>query len=150
MMAQLPVRHQKGVIVVLYRRRDSEIEYALFDRILNWKGVELSKGGIDPGESAEQAAIREIEEETGIAVDSVVATGKRVHYGFTSHDKKGKKLRIERDFKVFIADITGSTPQADGKEHSRVWFASFEEAVKALSYSDMKTLLRELHPRIRA
>ena len=85
-MTQLSVKHHKGVIVVLYRKQNSVIEYALFDRILNWKGVELSKGGIDPGETAEQAALREVEEETGIAVESVVATGKRVRYGFTSHD----------------------------------------------------------------
>ncbi len=147
-MTQLPVKHHKGVIIVLYRKQNSAIEYALFDRILNWKGVELSKGGIDPGESAEQAAVREVNEETGIAVGKVVQTGKRVHYGFTSHDKTGQKVRIERDFRVFMADITGHEPKADGIEHSRIWFAPFEEAVEALTYSDMKNLLKELHPRI--
>lgn len=148
-MAQLPVKHHKGVIIVIYRKCGSIIEYALFDRILNWKGVELSKGGIEPGESAEQTALREVKEETGIAVDKVVPTEARVHYGFTSHDKNGEKIRIERDFTVFIADITGHKPRADGIEHSRIWFAPFEEAVKALSYSDMKNLLRQLDPVIR-
>lgn len=145
-MAQLPVRHEKGVIIVLYRRRDSAIEYALFDRILNWKGVELSKGGIEPGETAEQAAVREVKEEAGITVEKVVQTESTVRFGFTSHDKKGKKVRIERDFAVFLADITGSTPKPDGKEHSRIWFAQFKEAVEALTYSDMKNLLKEVHP----
>ncbi len=145
MMAQLPVRHEKGVIIVLYRRRDSAIEYALFDRILNWKGVELSKGGIGAGESAEQAAAREVKEEAGITVERVVHTESAVRFGFTSHDKKGKKVRIERDFAVFTADITGHEPKPDCKEHSRVWFAPFDEAVKALTYSDMKNLLKDVH-----
>ena len=148
-MAQLPVKHRKGVIVVLYRKRDSSVEYVLFDRILNWTGVELCKGGIDAGESAKEAAMREVKEESGIAVETVIPTGKSVRYGFTSHDKKGRKVRVERDFTVFIADIKNSIPQTDGVEHSRIWFAPFKEAVEALTYSDMKTLLKELDPIVR-
>ncbi len=149
----LPVQCQKGVIVVLYRRtgrvagRGDAIEYLLFERILNWKGVEICKGGIDAGESAETAALREVSEEAGLSLAAVVPTESVVRYGFTANDDAGRKVRVEREFAVFTADITGlGAPRADGFEHRRVWFAPFDEAVEALTYSDMKNLLKDVHP----
>ena len=142
----LPVQRQKGVIVVLYRRQEGRIEYLLFERILNWKGTELCKGGIDPGETAEQAALREVREEAGLALAAVVPAENVVRYGFTANDDAGKKVRVEREFSVFTADIAGlGAPRADGKEHRRVWFAPYDEAVEALTYSDMKNLLKDAH-----
>ncbi len=154
-MTTLPVVHHKCVIVVLYRRTGNggeDVEYLLFERILNWKGVELCKGSIDPGETPAEAALREAEEESGVRPAKVVPTGSIVKYGFNSRDKDGNKVRIEREFQVFLADITDSitdtAPRADGLEHKRVWFAPYDKAVRSLTYTDMKNLLRELHPRI--
>ena len=147
----LPVQRQKGVIVVLYRRKGErgekeEIDYLLFERILNWKGTELCKGGIGPGESPETAALREVREEAGLSLPAVVPAESVVRYGFTANDDAGKKVRVEREFSVFTADITGlGAPRADGKEHRRVWFAPYDEAVEALTYSDMKNLLKDAH-----
>ena len=146
----LPVKHQNCVVVVLYRKTDSLVEYALFERILNWKGTELCKGGIEMGESAEEAALREVQEETGISLTEIIPTTSKTRYGFTSYSKKGEKVRIERDFTVFLGDVTGHTPKPNGIEHDRIWFAPFEQALEALTYSNMKNLLKELDPMVRA
>jgi 8-oxo-dGTP pyrophosphatase MutT (NUDIX family) len=57
------VRRESGGYVVLIGRRRENGE---------WR---LPKGKIDPGETPEQAAIREIREETGVEAEIIVAIG---------------------------------------------------------------------------
>jgi 8-oxo-dGTP diphosphatase len=58
-----------GERVLMVRRRVSEGE-------LMWQ---FPAGGIEPGESAEEAAVRETLEETGLEVKAVRLLGRRVH-----------------------------------------------------------------------
>lgn len=55
--------------VLMVRRRISEGE-------LMWQ---FPAGAIEAGESAEQAAVRETEEETGLTVEAVKLLGERIH-----------------------------------------------------------------------
>lgn len=55
--------------VLMVRRRIKEGE-------LMWQ---FPAGGIEPGENAEQAAVRETAEETGLTVEAVKLLGERVH-----------------------------------------------------------------------
>lgn len=59
----------QGDRVLMVRRRIREGE-------LMWQ---FPAGGIEAGESAEQAAVRETAEETGLTVDAVKLLGERVH-----------------------------------------------------------------------
>ena len=71
-MARPPSQHSAGVL--LYRRTGSALEVLLvhpggpFWRNKNAGAWQLPKGGIEPGESAAEAARREAEEELGIAL----------------------------------------------------------------------------------
>ncbi len=58
---------------------------------------ELPGGGVDPGETIEQGAIRELEEETGLVVDAVLGTFEGFDY--TTHKKP--KAR-QTNFKVTV------------------------------------------------
>ncbi|MCD9023008.1 NUDIX hydrolase [Cohnella silvisoli] len=49
---------------VVYRRRDGQLEIQLIED--RFGRMTLAKGKMEPGESVEQTALREIEEETGI------------------------------------------------------------------------------------
>jgi 8-oxo-dGTP pyrophosphatase MutT (NUDIX family) len=53
---------------VVLRRRDDDLEVLVVHRVrhADWS---LPKGKLDPGEAAEQAAVREVEEETGVRVE---------------------------------------------------------------------------------
>lgn len=59
----------QGDRVLMVRRRIKEGE-------LMWQ---FPAGGIEPGETAEEAAVRETAEETGLTVDAVKLLGERVH-----------------------------------------------------------------------
>ena len=149
----LPVGLQEGVMTVLYRWAEAPggakgIEYLLLRRILNWKGIEFCKGRIDPGETAREAALREVREETGIALDSVEETGETMDYSYEAYDGEGRKRLVRRHFIVFAADITGKNPKADGREHSGVHFAPYEQARELLSFDNTRELLERVHPRL--
>lgn len=66
-------RKPENIHVFLYRKNaDNEFEYAIFQRSDNpeyWQGI---SGGIEEGENAEQAALRESFEEAGTPLDMLI------------------------------------------------------------------------------
>ncbi len=73
--------------VWLGRRAGEQSEYV-------WQ---FPQGGIDPGESAEYAAIREMEEETGISVQNVAPLGrvdKELFYTYPADIEKNSRTRL--------------------------------------------------------
>lgn len=55
-----------GVMCVIFAERAGARQFLLLHRVLNWSGWEFVKGGIDKGETAEEAGRREIKEEAGL------------------------------------------------------------------------------------
>ena len=66
-IANLPYRKNVGVMLV---NSDDQV---FVGRRIDMKGPhwQMPQGGIDPGESPEEAALRELEEETGVSRDLV-------------------------------------------------------------------------------
>jgi 8-oxo-dGTP diphosphatase len=92
--------------VLMVRRRIKEGE-------LMWQ---FPAGAIEPGESAEQAAVRETEEETGLAVEAVKLLGERVH------PKTGRLMSY-----TACEPISGEAHVADADELDAVaWIAHAE------------------------
>jgi 8-oxo-dGTP pyrophosphatase MutT (NUDIX family) len=90
--------------------------------------VGLPKGHPDKGETAEQAARREIREEAGVNVTVGAALGD-VHYWY----QRGGK-RISKTVRFFICDyIDGDVSIHDG-EVERAWWAPLSQAAEELSY----------------
>lgn len=100
-----------------------------------WWG--FPKGHLEEGESTEQAAVREVEEETGIKAEIIQKIGQS-KYNLT---KNGENI-----FKVvtiyLMRFISGElTPQI--AEVSNVIWLPYEEALKKLTYPGDKDLLRK-------
>ncbi len=73
-------------------------------------------GAIEPGESAEQAAVRETLEETGLTVEAVKLIGERVH------PKTGRSMSY-----TACAIVSGEAHVADDEELAEVaWVAHLE------------------------
>ena len=97
--------------------------------------VRLPKGHIDPGETDEAAAMREVGEESGYTGVAIAADLGHAHSTF---DFRGK--HHERDEHYFLMRLTSTergTPQPSGKEEALFepdWIG-LEEAAAQLTYA---------------
>jgi len=109
---------------------------------------EFAKGHIEQGEKPEEAAKREIKEETGIGEISVIPGFKeyikyffRKSYGLEGEAKKTApwvfKLVVFYLAKTNVVDVTLS------KEHTGFLWLPYEQALKRLTYKNAKTLLKK-------
>jgi len=73
--------HRKGVLGIVYRKKESNIEYLLLHRIKDWKGWEPVKGGRE--RRLEKDALEdELFEETRLKSQNVRRVPYRVIYRF--------------------------------------------------------------------
>ena len=133
-------RELVGIIVF-----DGE-KFLLLHRVMNWRGWEFPKGGIDAEEPIEKALARELFEETGLKDFELV--GKVDEFVF--FDKK----RVHKTHAVVFLVRVASTSRVsfenqalvDGKrlvEHDYFkWFLP-AEAVKTLTHNDTKNSLKK-------
>ena len=113
---------------VVFRQRNDEVLYLVVSSSdgLNWV---LPKGHIDPGETPEIAALRELEEEAGIIGEIVVPLSTR------DFVKNGKEAAV----KFFLVQETGATESIEERklrweeEAAALRLLTFAEAREALS-----------------
>src|ERR1700681_3501952 len=107
-MARAPLQ----ILVLPFRRRaEGSVEYAIFKRRDYaddcWQGV---AGGVEQGESAEQAARREMVEECGISLNAplikldAIASVPTIHFRETHLWGPNVYVIIEHAFGVWIED----------------------------------------------
>lgn len=96
------------------------------------------KGGIDAGEASEEAAIREVFEETGYRTN-IVAPIKSWTYRFTEN---GESYEKTVDYYLMeLADSEPPTPHREpGEDFENLWL-SVDEARKRLSLDDGRAAL---------
>ena len=78
--------------------------------------VRLPKGHIDPGEAAEEAALREVEEESGYTGLEIIADLGVCHSTFTFRDRLNE--RDERYFLMRLTDPHRGAPRPTGHEEA--------------------------------
>ena len=97
------------------------------------------KGHLEERESAREAAVRELEEETGLLPEDFLADFReRVHY---SYRRKGE--RIEKAVVYFLASVEGIDPVTLSDEHLDYGWFSFKEAEEKLTYDNDREILRK-------
>jgi 8-oxo-dGTP diphosphatase len=95
----------------------------------------LPKGKLDPGEGFEEAALREVEEETGLRC-RLAEERDEVRYG----DAKGRQ-KVVRYWTMEVVDDTGFRPNAEVDE---LRWLSPADAAKRLSYEHDRELVSDL------
>ena len=138
---KLPVRREVSAGGLVYRRRhDGGLELVL----IRPKGADawaLPKGHIEQGERAEDAAVREVREETGLEVGHIEPLGD-VSYVFSWRDQPEASLvRIFKRVRFFTMEFVGGDSNAHDGEIEEVAWYSAEEACRRASYKDERNLI---------
>jgi 8-oxo-dGTP pyrophosphatase MutT (NUDIX family) len=98
---------------------------------------QLPKGHIEMGETAEQAALREVREETGVT-GRVVAPLSEVEYWFV---EKGAR-RVHKRVDYFLLDyVCGSAADFDAAEVSGAEWFSWDEGIAKLSFDNERRVV---------
>jgi bis(5'-nucleosidyl)-tetraphosphatase len=129
--------------IVLYRVEDGERKYLLLRSALTRRLVwEFPKGGIETGESEQEAAERELREETGVPLGRYsVAPGFREeeHYLFTRTWSGERQLVVKRVV-YFLAEST--TDQVTlSREAAEYRWLNYEEAQRLLRFPEKRRVL---------
>ena len=106
------------------------------------------KGGIEKGESPAEAAVREVEEETGITARVLEHVGQNA-YHYRQDDKPAHKTV---DVFLLRAADTALDPAKFDPEQKRVAHAEWvdiDEVDKRIKYKNLKPLLRKVINRIK-
>lgn len=112
---------------VIYRTRDGTAEIALVGK-LSPRRWGLPKGGPRKGESLEQAAVREVIEETGLQARLIRPIGE-IHYWF----RWGGRRHFKTVHFYLMEAIGGDVSQHDDEYDLVEWFP-IAEALRTMTY----------------
>ncbi len=132
------MKEKHGVTGVIFSEKDGKRLFLLLHRVLNWKGWEFCKGGIDGDEKPEQAVLREIREEAGLSRVSIVSSLPQ-KFSWTAKDMR----YIYTPF-IVRADLDEPVVLQTGiVEHDSFKWAPEGEAESLLFHEDNKSIFRE-------
>ncbi len=97
----------------------------------------LPKGGIDKGETIEQAAVREVVEETGLDV-RVIGPVKDIYYWFNA-----RGARVHKTVHYFLMEAVGGDFSRRDAENDRAAWFDLDEALAAMSYQNEADVVKK-------
>jgi 8-oxo-dGTP pyrophosphatase MutT (NUDIX family) len=112
------------------------VEVALVGR--SYSGIwALPKGTPKAGETLEQVAVREVQEETGLEVRLIAYIG-NISYSFI-HDN----IRYQKQVRHFLFEAIGGDTSLHDAEYDRVEWFSIPEALRRLTYQNEVNILSQ-------
>lgn len=104
---------------------------------LRWQ---LPKGIIDPGETPEQAASREVREEAGINTE-LLEPIRKIDYYF-SVDRNGVRTRIHKYVQFYLMKYTSGDVADHDDEVEEARWVPVEKALKKLAFEQERDIVR--------
>ncbi len=132
------MKHQQSAGIILCRSRNNAIEYLLLQYASgHW---DLPKGKIEQNETKEQAALRELHEETGLQGATLIpGFQEQLSYIFTDYDGKTTEKIVyfflgknNEDEKTIVLS----------HEHQDFMWLSFERSLEKLTYQNAQDVLK--------
>lgn len=119
---------------VVFRRENSKVKYLLIrnKRSAHWG---FPKGHIEPGETDEETAVREVLEETGLHIEILPGFVRKSNYTI-----QGK---IEKSVSIFLASTADTRYKLQVEEIEECGWFDFDDALKTLNYENDKLILNE-------
>jgi 8-oxo-dGTP pyrophosphatase MutT (NUDIX family) len=139
-------RRDKSAGVIVFHRDGHGCRFLLLlSRLTKRPLWEFPKGGVDAGETVDEAALRELHEETGIARESIRMIDEFQHreeYRFTS-GKGDSRTLIRKEVTYFLAESSSTDVKLSAHEASQFAWLPLEDAIRKLKYKARRDMLRE-------
>ncbi len=137
-------RRDRSAGVIVFRRADSGCRFLLIlSRLTKRPLWEFPKGGVDADETPLEAALRELEEETGLGASEIrLVDGyeAREEYRFTIGTGPDRML-VRKEVTYYLAEaLTDVVRLATKEARSHAWL-ELEEARRRLRYAARKRML---------
>lgn len=134
----METRKQVSAGGAAFRETDGRLEVALVLMIpeMRWQ---LPKGIIDPGETPEQAALREVREEAGIECE-LIEPIETIEYWFVD-SRSGTQVRIHKFVHFYLMRyVSGDVADHDHEVAEARWFP-VDEAIITLAFDSEKSVV---------
>jgi 8-oxo-dGTP pyrophosphatase MutT (NUDIX family) len=131
-MSAIPTKTQISAGGVVFRRRDAGVEVALIS-VGERNRWQLPKGLVDAGESAEEAAVREAREETGIETE-IGALVDKIEYWYYATNRGGR-VRFHKFVHFYLLRyLSGDVRDHDAEVNEARW-VEIDEARAMLAFA---------------
>jgi 8-oxo-dGTP diphosphatase len=129
--APLATVEQTSAGGVVYRETDGVIEIAIVQIVpeMRWQ---LPKGLIDPGETSDQAALREVREESGIEGE-IINQIDTIDYWFVA-DSSGGRRRFHKFVHFYLMRSVGGNVDDHDHEVAESRWVTIDEALQMLDF----------------
>lgn len=122
------MRYYHSAGIVLYRIKDAQIQYLLLHYLSgHW---DFPKGKIEGSESRQEAALRELKEETGLVANLDDSFEASTEYTFTDLD--GQRAHKVVDF--FLGELVSSGKVSLSDEHIGFNWLAYAAALRLITY----------------
>jgi periplasmic divalent cation tolerance protein len=122
---------------VIYRRNGDDFEVALIHVRNRWG---LPKGHVEEGERVEEAALREVREETGLEGKLIRKLGD-IGYSYRDKNKEHEPVRIYKRVHFYLLRyIRGDVRDHDHEADDARWFP-IEQAIKQLKFATERKMV---------
>ncbi|HYH86945.1 MAG TPA: NUDIX hydrolase [Pyrinomonadaceae bacterium] len=139
-MSDYATKQQVSAGGVVFRRRGSGVEVALIS-VGDEGRWQLPKGLVGRGETAEQAALREVREETGLTCETIAPLD-TIEYWYFSKGA-GPRMRFHKHVYFFLMSyVSGDVEDHDHEVNEARW-VDLEEAAGMLAFGGERKVLRQ-------
>jgi len=122
--------------IILFNATSGSVEYLLLHYLSgHW---EFAKGKLEPGETKEQAALRELKEETGLTARLIPGFQETIAYAFRGSSGE----RVTKTVFLFVGE-THDTKVTLSNEHQGYTWLSFSDALRQLTFENAKEALKK-------
>ncbi|MEE8421179.1 MAG: NUDIX hydrolase [Dehalococcoidia bacterium] len=136
--SERPIQRAVSAGGIVYRRNGNGVEVVLVMRP-EGDGWALPKGTAEGGETLEQTALREVQEETGLEVVIVEAVGED-HYSF---EPRRERVRIDKVVHHYLMEPRGGDFSLHDNEHPAVDWFDINEALRQLAFHSQRVILEQ-------